>query len=138
MIFVYKDHPVKLATDAWFGIPAYHTFVQHGKHAPVYGYILAEQCSGSEPLSSGTGVTHGEDLHCLFNRENRTGGQEMVRSWTNFAKYHQPSPSWDNVPVWHTAKGGKIAIFGNIEKAGEGVQDIRERIEVWNKLGKQE
>ena len=134
MKFVYKHRPVKLATDAWFGMPAYHTLVQHGKHAPVYSYILAEPCGASEASSSEARVTHGEDLSCIFSRQDRTGGQAMVRSWTNFAKYHQPSPSWDTVSAWHFAKGGQIGIFGDIERAGEGVEDIRERIELLNKL----
>ena len=134
MRFVYKDGYVQLATDAWFGMPAYQAYFQHGKHAPVYGYILAELCAASEP-SSGTGVTHGEDLNCLFYRENRTGGDSMVKSWTNFAKYHDPSPSWDAVPGWRFAKGARIGIFGDMEKEGKGLDNIVKRIEIWNKLG---
>ena len=60
----------------------------------------------------------------------------MVRSWTNFAKYLQPSPGWDTVHGWHNTKGpGRyIGIFGDIETAGEGLEDIVERVQVWNKL----
>ena len=60
--FVYNDRSVQLSTDAWFGMPAYQAYFQHGQHATVYGYILAELCGASEP-SSGTRVTHGEDLN---------------------------------------------------------------------------
>ena len=134
--FVYKDQPAQLATDALFVMPAYQALSQHGEHGPVYGYVLAELCSASG--SAGTRVTHGEDLACLFSRENRTGGQAVVRSWANFAKYHQPSPAWDTVPGWHHGRLGQIAVFGDLETVGEGVEDMWQRIQLWEVLGKED
>ena len=59
----------------------------------------------------------------------------MVKSWTNFAKYHDPSPGWDSVPDWRFSKGGRIGIFSDLEKEWKGLDTIVQRIELWNKLG---
>ena len=116
---VEQERPaMDLITDSWFGSfdqKSVELMSRYSKH--VYNFYLTQQTNNSL-FSPGAELvvytpTHGDDLPFIVNEktvedaeglseEERSTSRHMIRYWTNFAKYGEPSPvGRGEVPTWY-------------------------------------
>jgi len=148
----YEDNEknlMEMSTDSWFGSPAAEVTKLHDKVAPVYPYVLNERCIESSLslfLGGGEkdyGVSHGDDLICMFGtmpfnetmtESGKLTSQAMIKTWTNFAKYEVPSPYLTSEPAWPR---GEIMFFeeeSGLKKNGTELENLMARTMLWDKL----
>ena len=140
---------IEMLTDSWFASPAAQVAKLHSAVAPVFPYVLNERCadlSWSALFGAGAkdyGVSHADDLNCIFKpfppfgslteAGNRTS-QAMVRFWTNFAKFENPSPYLSSEPEWPQ---GEVMFFeseSSLKKNETQRDDLEARVMLWDKL----
>nr|ACU00116.1 carboxylesterase [Holotrichia oblita] len=111
------EHPlVQMVTDVVFGHPAYSAAKEHVKTAnsPIYFYRFSADTAinivkVNEPaISHLKGATHGDETGYFFNSTLRNAitvepgsneekaSERVVKLWTNFAKYGNPTPEEDS------------------------------------------
>jgi len=144
-----ENNLMEMQTDAWFGSPSAEVLKLHSKVAPVFPYVLNERCtelSWSSLFGGGDkdyGVAHADDLNCIFTPFPPFGSltesgsmvsQAMVKSWTNFAKFENPSPYLSSEPHW---SNGEIMFFeaeSGLKKNSTQLADLEARMLLWDKL----
>ncbi|KFB36095.1 AGAP002863-PA-like protein [Anopheles sinensis] len=141
-------------TDYQFAYPQLEMAKRHALRSPVYVYQfsyegdlnLFKQATGV-PIP---GAIHGDDLCYLFDpKDLRTGEipqtshaitvrNRMLRLWTNFAKYGNPTPSVDPIlqsTLWTPISGGTINAALNIgQNLVPGANPIATRYNQWQEL----
>ena len=140
---------IDMATDSWFGSCAAEVSKLHQKFASVFPYILNERCSDFSFASfygAGSkdyGVSHADDLNCLFKPAQIFGSiseagqltsKAMLQSWTNFAKYEDPSPYLSSEPAWPK---GELMFFeeeSGLKKNESQLENILARMLLWDKM----
>ena len=103
----------------------------------VYQYILSYEGS----LSSGYGVTHGEDLVYLFDppfgtdepisEEDQQVRNVMMSAWTNFAEFGDPKNGWTKSILDSDQQYWNIT--GALPSM-EGRQEVKNRMTFWDQL----
>merc|ERR1711892_5559 len=140
---------IDMATDSWFGSCAAEVSKLHQKFASVFPYILNERCSDFSFASfygAGSkdyGVSHADDLNCLFkpapifgsiSEAGQLTSKAMLQSWTNFAKYEDPSPYLSSEPAWPK---GELMFFeeeSGLKKNESQLENILARMLLWDKM----
>jgi hypothetical protein len=137
---------IDMATDSVFASPAAEVAKLHKKVAPVFPYVLNQRCTDLsfsafyEEGGKDYGVAHADDANCIFvlfgtltEAGNRTS-QAMIRSWTNFAKFENPSPYLSSQPEWPM---GEMMFFegeSGLKKNKTQLNDLLARLMLWDKL----
>jgi len=149
----YEDNEknyLEMFTDGWFGSPASQVAKHHSNVAPVFPYILNERCTQFSfsvyyggAVDKDYGVAHADDINCIFqpyptfDRFTEPGNltsQTMIKSWTNFAKFENPSPYLSSEPTWPT---GEIMFFqskSGVDTNKSQLMDTTARAMLWEKL----
>ena len=140
---------IEMETDSWFASPAAEVTKLHMKLAPVFPYILNERCtifSFSFVYGGGFkdyGVSHADDLNCLFQpfptfgnltESGEKNSKAMVTSWTNFAKFGNPSPYLTSEPQWPK---GEVMFFeeeSGLKKNETQLENLMARMLLWDKI----
>ncbi|XP_044756103.1 juvenile hormone esterase-like [Coccinella septempunctata] len=116
------------------------------QHSPTYLYKFHYQGSlGGVSNRTSTGVAHAEELGYLFRRDNikATASDELTRSrmiklWTNFAKYGDPTPENDQLlqnqrwpPIYPNSTINSFNIDGNLSLTSNPDENA---VMFWDKL----
>ena len=117
---------VDLLTDTWFGSYDQKSVeLMSGYSRRVYNYYLTQQTNNSligQKLGLSVEYTpvHGDDLAFLItentldasenlSEEEKTTARMIIKYWTNFAKFGDPSPRLEvDVPVWYPATPNRM------------------------------
>lgn len=93
-------------TDYIFACPAFEADLAMAKRTRVYAYEFADENAftlGFPPATFPYGASHGFELPYLFDYagydpmftpEQEALSDDMIRAWTNFAKYGEPGGGW--------------------------------------------
>jgi len=140
---------IEMATDAWFGSPMAEVMKHHSKVARVFPYVLNERCTdfSFSSLMGGNeedfGVTHADDLNCVFkpypllgelNESGKLTSAAMVTSWTNFAKFEDPSPYLSSVPSWPAGEMMYFEKESGIKKNESQHENLLMRNMFWDRM----
>ena len=148
----YEDNEknlLQMLTDSWFASPAFLTAHLHGHEAPAYPYVLNERCtvfSFSFVYGGGLkdyGVSHADDLLCIFQPFPAFGNQTeagakvskaMVDTWTNFAKFGNPSPYMTSKPDWPMNEVMFFEEESGLKKNETQQMSFQARMMFWDKM----
>ncbi|KAI4468944.1 carboxylesterase [Holotrichia oblita] len=151
-----SDRPSQLwiAGDAWLTYGVYKSIVAHSKrdHKDLYFYVLSADTELNyfkrlHPVTAKyKGASHIDDLGYIFKTKftpdfkpdsiEAKSMEKVVKLWTNFAKYGNPTPKSDEVGVmWKPVEDGAL----NFMNIGTGSLKLdrnpfAERIHFWDKL----
>ena len=137
---------IEMATDSVFASPAAEVTKLHKKVAPVFPYVLNERCtdlSFSVFYGGGDkdyGVAHADDANCIFHlfgtltESGNMTSQAMIRSWTNFAKFENPSPYLSSQPEWPKGEMMFFESESGIKDNKTQFKDLLSRLMLWDKL----
>ncbi|XP_044755964.1 neuroligin-4, Y-linked-like [Coccinella septempunctata] len=118
-----KQNFVKFITDHEFARPAIEFVRLISKYVPTYFYrfdYLGEDLpSTNRSEREVKGADHGEELLYLFyhsdektpSKSDMDTRERLIRMWTNFAKYHNPTPKVDPVlqnVIWKPVQPSSI------------------------------
>jgi len=143
---------IEMHTDSWFWSPSAEVTKLHSKVAPVFPYVLNERCTevsvsfflGGENKDYGVG--HIEDVSCIFKASppyefigdltvsGSKVSQAMVKTWTNFAKFKNPSPLHCSDPAWPK---GEVMFFetdSGVKKNETDIVNLKARTLLWDRL----
>ena len=140
-----------LVTDSWFGTydqKSVELMSRFSKH--VYNFYLTQQTNNSvfSPGEELVGYTpsHGDDLVFIVNEktveeadslseEERRTARHMIRYWTNFAKYGEPSPvGRSEAPTWYPVTPTSRH-YMELKAEPESRQDLlSDRMYFWEKM----
>ncbi|XP_052871495.1 cocaine esterase-like, partial [Anopheles cruzii] len=141
-------------TDAMFAIGVLEIAKLHSTRMPVYVYHFTYDGDLNlfkKPLGvSIPGAVHGDELYYMFDSKTLMSEQlpvtghaltvrkRMLRLWTNFAKYGNPTPVVDPVLqniLWPQLDRGTVNVVLNIDHdLVLGSNSIASRYELWQSL----
>jgi len=149
---VEQERPaMDLITDSWFGSfdqKSVELMSRYSKH--VYNFYLTQQTNNSL-FSPGAELvvytpTHGDDLPFIVNEktvedaeglseEERSTSRHMIKYWTNFAKYGEPSPvGRGEVPTWYPVTP-TTKHYMELKAEPQALQDLlSDRMYFWEKM----
>ena len=140
---------IEMQTDSWFASPAATSAHLHGHHASIYPYVLNERCtlfSFSFVFGGGFkdyGVSHADDLNCIFQpfptfgnltESGEMTSKAMVTSWTNFAKFGNPSPYMTSKPAWPMNEVMFFEQESGLKKDETQEMHLKKRMMFWDKI----
>ena len=155
----HKEGLFQMATDALMTHGNYRTIdfmVKNGM--VVYPYMLTYQGAFTIPMiygyqGEGVGICHGDDLLYQWdpalkleygwdghlNGEDTLVRDTIIRAWTNFAKYGDPTPPDSGLPSW-TPQGAGEQYYWNIlgpkpvMTSEVDLNNITARVAFWNSI----
>ncbi|XP_050085192.1 juvenile hormone esterase-like [Anopheles aquasalis] len=154
--FVQLEPFTRYMTDLFYSYGIIETARRHSLRTPVYVYQFAyegdlnlvRQSLG--PLISIPGAIHGDDLCYLFEPKSLSVGaipptshaitvrNRMLRLWTNFAKYGNPTPTVDPLLQninWSPIASGTVNVALNIaQNLVPGPNPVASRYNLWQDL----
>merc|ERR1712106_359378 len=141
------DQPLMdLMTDVSFVSPDQKTVQLMSKHNPdIFNYRLAQQTDNSffgrlPNQSIEYSPLHGDDLTFLMGQNEKQSEEEsalavqMVKYWTNFAKFGHPTPSAQDLPFWGSVTQTENN-YMELKAVSEMKQDLQpERMQFWERM----
>merc|ERR1712106_462014 len=141
------DQPLMdLITDVNFVSPDQKTVQLMSKHSPdIFNYHLTQQTDhsffGRLPNQSITySPLHGDDLTFLMGQNEKQSEEEsalshqMLKYWTNFAKFGHPTPSGQDLLFWGSVTQTENN-YMELKAVSEMKQDLLpERMQFWERM----
>merc|ERR1712128_320261 len=141
------DQPLMdLITDVSFVSPDQKTVQLMSKHSPdIFNYHLTQQTDNSffgrlPNQSIEYSPLHGDDLTFLMGHNEKQIDEEsaladqMVKYWTNFAKFGHPTPSAQDLPFWDLVTQTENN-YMELKAVSEMKQDLLpERMQFWERM----
>lgn len=142
IVNMYSDAWYWYTTDDWARLAVQNhltTYRYIFSHDSLYGLLLL----AGIPNSGNYGVCHGDELMLLFGGTlnsllpyaDRKVSEDMLKWWTNFAKYGDPTPaSQDPEVIWESLSSSGMYLVINTTSYMDFSEEYRERMQFWRSI----